>query len=231
MSNPESHNPYLAARAEWLERYGGYIKRAAQWRLAALVALSALLISVTGNLIQAGQHKVVPYLVQVDSQGRSVSLGRAEAARPTPKILIQAELAELIINWRTVTADQDLQKRMINRLSNFISGSAQGLMTEWFEKNNPYQTAANGRLVQVAVKGLPLPVSQDSWRVEWTETLRNHAGTFLEANTYEATIKITFRPPANEAQIMANPGGIMVTELSYTKVLSAGPAGQKEVDL
>ena len=27
----KGHNPYLNARQEWLERYGGYISRAAQW--------------------------------------------------------------------------------------------------------------------------------------------------------------------------------------------------------
>ena len=37
----DSHlgNPYLAARKEWDERYGSLIKRAQNWRLAAMLAL------------------------------------------------------------------------------------------------------------------------------------------------------------------------------------------------
>ena len=32
-----SGNPYLNGREEWLERYGSYISRAAQWRMAAFI--------------------------------------------------------------------------------------------------------------------------------------------------------------------------------------------------
>ena len=35
----KGHNPYLNARQEWLERYGGYISRAAQWRTVAFFCL------------------------------------------------------------------------------------------------------------------------------------------------------------------------------------------------
>ena len=35
----EGKNPYLNARQEWLERYGSYISRAAQWRLTTIIAL------------------------------------------------------------------------------------------------------------------------------------------------------------------------------------------------
>lgn len=35
-------NPYLDGREEWLERYGSYISRAAQWRTFGFVALLAL---------------------------------------------------------------------------------------------------------------------------------------------------------------------------------------------
>ena len=30
-------NPYLDGRQEWLERYGSYISRAAQWRMVAFM--------------------------------------------------------------------------------------------------------------------------------------------------------------------------------------------------
>jgi type IV secretion system protein VirB5 len=179
------------------------------------------LISVYGNVLQAKQAKVVPYIVQVDKLGTAAAVGRADLAIPTPKALIQAELANVITSWRTVTADLDLQRRMVSRLSHFLTGSAQGFATEWFEANNPYKTAKENKLIHVEIKGLPLPVSNDSWRVEWTETVRNHAGSFLSAVTYEATLKITTQSPKTDAEIIVNPGGIWVTELSYSRVLGA----------
>jgi len=74
--------------------------------------------------------------------------------------------------------------------------------------------------VQAAVKGLPLPVSQDSWRVEWTETVRNHAGALMEEpQASEATLAIQVQPPETDEQIVYNPGGIFVTGVSFSKIL------------
>ncbi|MDR0354540.1 MAG: hypothetical protein LBJ64_02220, partial [Deltaproteobacteria bacterium] len=39
----KTHNPYLAGREEWLERYGAYIKAAGQWRLIAVACLAIAL--------------------------------------------------------------------------------------------------------------------------------------------------------------------------------------------
>jgi len=129
----------------------------------------------------------------------------------------------VIMNWRTVTADLDLQKKMVERLSFFMAGSAKGQMRQWYAANNPFDRAKEGKLVQVSIKGLPLPVSQDSWRVEWTETVRGHTGAVLvDPQTFEATLTVQLQPPATDAQVMQNPGGIAITGLSFSRVLSGG---------
>ena len=214
-------NPYVDGHAEWQEMFGSYVHQAYVWRIVAFFCLAVSLVSVYGNYIQAKQFKVVPYVVQVDRLGRVASVGRADAAIPASRPLIQAELAQVISNWRTVTADLDLQRRMVDRLASFVTGAAQGFITEWFTANNPYKTAQEGKLIQVEIKGLPLPVSSDSWRVEWTETIRNHVGNFIQSVTYEATMKIKLVPPDTDDKIIVNPGGIWVTEISYSKVLGA----------
>ena len=38
-ASPGGGNPYLNGREEWLERYGSYISRAAQWRMVAFFCL------------------------------------------------------------------------------------------------------------------------------------------------------------------------------------------------
>lgn len=216
-------NPYLNGREEWLERYGNYIKRAAQWRLMAVFCLLLAAGSVAANVIMAAQYKVVPYIVEVDRIGQAAAVSRADQASPAPKRLIQAELANVIMNWRTVTADLDLQKKMVERLSYFMVGSAKGQMRQWYEANNPFDRAKEGKLVQVSIKGLPLPVSQDSWRVEWTETVRGHTGAVLvDPQTFEATLTVQLQPPATDAQVMQNPGGIAITGLSFSRVLGGG---------
>ena len=215
-------NPYLDGRAEWQEMFGSYVHQAYVWRIVALLCLLTTLLSVCGNVYQSGQNKVVPYIVEVDRLGQQNAVRRADVASPVPQRIIQSEIARVVTNWRTVTADLDLQRRMVDRLSNFVAGSAQGFLSEWYQANNPYKAARENVLVQVDIKGLPLPVSNNSWRIEWTETVRNHAGTFVSATTYEATMMIEIQPPTTDDLIIKNPVGLWVTELSFSKVLSPG---------
>lgn len=214
-------NPYLNGREEWLERYGSYISRAAQWRMAAFLCLILTGISLTGNVIQARQVKTVPYIIEVDRLGKSSVVTRADRASVAPQRLIQAEIAACVSDWRTVTADVELQQKMIERLSYFTAGSAKGVLREWYEANNPYEIAKTGRLVHVEIRSLPLPVSSDSYRVEWLETVRSHAGVRLDSHTYEATVTIQVNPPTEDAVLLRNPGGVYITSLSAGKVVGA----------
>lgn len=213
--------PYLNGREEWLERYGSYISRAVQWRTVALFCLLLTGISITGNVIQASQVKTIPYIIEVDKLGKAAVAARADKASATPQRLIQAEIANCISNWRTVTADVELQGKMIERLSYFMAGSAKGVLRQWYEANNPYEIAKTGKLIHVEIKGLPLPVSSDSYRVEWVETVRSHAGVALDSNTYEATVTVQITPPASDAVLLRNPGGVYITALSAGKVVGA----------
>jgi type IV secretion system protein VirB5 len=220
-------NPYLDGREEWLERYGSYISRAAQWRMAAFLCLVLAGLSLTVNVIQARQVKTVPYIVEVDNLGKIGAVARADAASSTPKRLIQASVASCIVDWRTVTADVELQRKMIERLTFFMAGNAKGVLREWYEANNPFEIAKN-KLVHVEIKGLPLPVSPDSYRVEWVETVRSHAGALLDSHAYEATATVQINPPTVDAVLLRNPGGVYITALSAGKVVGASAPAAPE---
>ncbi len=224
----EEHNPYLDGRREWLERYGSYISRAAQWRAFAFFCLVLTGISISGNVLQALQVKAVPYIVEVDKLGRSGRVSRAEDARDTPLRLIQADIAACITDWRTVTADIELQKQMIQRLTHFVSGSARGVLKEYYAANNPYEIARSGKLVQVSVDSLPLPISRNSYRVEWTEATRAHTGAVLDKQQYQATVSIRIEPPTSEAVLLHNPGGVYLTSLSASRVFQNNIDTKKE---
>lgn len=213
-----NESPYIAAKEEWFERYGSYIKSRNQWRIAAMTMALTVCLSLGINIIQATQSKVVPYVVEVDKLGHSVAVNRADKAEPVSARIIQAEIANLIVNWRTVTADIGLQKKMVHRMSSFVIGAARGATRSWYEANNPYKRSQKV-LVEVDIKGIPLPVSSKSWRIEWLETVRNHSGVAISSTKYEATVKVRISPPTTDSQIIRNPAGVYITELSWAKLL------------
>src|ERR671923_2172825 len=76
----EIHNPYLAARREWDERYGDLITRARNWRVIALICAFAALVGTGGTLWLSTQSRVTPYVVLIDNLGRPLVSGLADRA-------------------------------------------------------------------------------------------------------------------------------------------------------
>ena len=212
-------NPYLDAREEWMERYGNYISRATQWRRAAFLTLIIAALSLAGNVVQMTQTKIVRYFVVVDELGKTVAEKIQGHGGGTPEQVVQAAVAQAIVDWRTVTVDTELQKRMINRLTMHTAGATRGMLKQWYEKNSPYEVAKAGRLVHVEVKGIPLPVTKGSYRVEWNEIVRNLQGVELGRENFEAIATVELLPPVKEEILLANPGGVYITNLSTAKVI------------
>ena len=102
-------NPYLNAREEWMERYGNYISRATQWRRAAFLTLIIAALSLAGNVVQMTQTKIVRYFVVVDELGKTVAEKIQGHGGGTPEKVVQAAVAQAIVDWRTVTVDTELQ--------------------------------------------------------------------------------------------------------------------------
>ena len=101
-------NPYLDARCEWNERYGGYIAAATSWRRCACAALAVAAVAVGGLVWSAGQTRIVPYVVAVDRLGDALAVGRADTALPADARIVRAQLARWIAAARTGTAGVDV---------------------------------------------------------------------------------------------------------------------------
>src|SRR5579871_930465 len=74
----EIHNPYLAARHEWDERYGDFITRAKNWRTMAAFSSLIALVATVGIVWLSARSHVIPFVVLVDNLGRPVASGVAD---------------------------------------------------------------------------------------------------------------------------------------------------------
>ncbi len=71
---------YLAARQEWRERYGSYIKQAKNWCVAAPPSIAIAALFGAGVVYEANRTYILPYVVEVDKPGQTVELARAVRA-------------------------------------------------------------------------------------------------------------------------------------------------------
>lgn len=211
---PES--PYLYARREWNERYGGYIELANNWRLVALGSLAIALVATGGLVWVAGQHKVVPYAVEFNQHGEVVRVTRADlAARPNMQQM-QAALRSWIIGARTVYVDRRAQQTIVDTTYAMTLPDSSAYMTlaSYHRENNPYTRSAS-ETVEIIVHAVS-PVSEETWQIEWTETIKQRSGKVISTKQWQGTFTAALAPPTDERQIMVNPLGIYVKQFTWT---------------
>ncbi len=211
--------PYLAARQEWTERYGSYIAQAYAWRLTALIALIIATLATGGLVLIASQAQVVPYVVKVDKLGMAIAVDRADRAERPDEAVIVAQLARWVAAVRSVYADAAAQRALIKEGYAMINrrGDAFGALNDHMRAHDPFERAKT-ETVAVEVE-LVLPISGDSWRLEWREDVRGRDGARLSSSQYQATATISFNPPRDEATLRMNPSGLYINTFHWARRL------------
>src|SRR6516225_4191095 len=136
-----AENPYIAARHEWDERYGGLITRATNWRRVALLSGATAFLAVGGLLWFAAHSRVVPFVVLVDQLARPVASGVADETTANDDRLKRAALFGWLENLRMVTTDGVTQRKAIDRVYAQIANAtpAQTFVTEFYRADQPFQ--------------------------------------------------------------------------------------------
>jgi type IV secretion system protein TrbF len=215
----EIHNPYLAARREWDERYGEFITRARNWRTVAMISALAALLATGGMVWLSAKSHVVPFVVLIDSLGRPVASGLAEQTSVGDDRLRRAVLQDWLEGLRMVTTDGIAQRRAIDRVyAHIASGTnAQAFISEFYRNDPPFKRAQTGS-VSVEVKSV-LPTSDRSFEVDWIETSRDLYGNVNSTDHWKGSFTVALNPPTEERQARINPLGLYVTAASWAKVL------------
>lgn len=214
MKKEVKENPYLSARRKWNEVTGDHIQAARNWRNFAIGSgvVSIASLAVIGLL--SSQQKVVPYIIELNEHSEPVRIFRAEPSSPSTS-QIKAALRSWIVGVRTVYVDRRAQQDMIVAAYAMTApdSAAYGSLAEYHRENNPYAISQE-RTVEVAVNSV-MPVSDDSWRIEWTETTKELSGRVVSTKPWQATATIRVIPPTEEKQIMVNPVGVYVENYSW----------------
>lgn len=212
-------NPYLAARQEWTERYGSYVKAASSWRIVGVTGMLLAVISTTYALYQSTQVKLVPYIVEVDKLGSAVSAGFPQQIEYADPRVVRATLGDFVTNFRSVTPDAVVQKRYIDRTYALLrtSDPATEKVNGWFRANSPFEKARTAT-VAVEVNNI-VPLSNQSYQIDWTEYERDRKGKETAVRRFRAVATVTLTPPQDEAVIRLNAIGLYIRDLDWTAQL------------
>jgi len=212
-------NPYLAARREWNERYGDWVAAAKTWRLAALLALSVCLVLAVGSIYLASQATLVPYIVELDRAGlpKHVALAGQDLSAHQEERVIRAQLARFVRDVREVVADVELQKRAVARAYSHLSRQHPAFQTisQFHRNHSPFR---NDETVVVEISQV-LPISADSWRVEWQEKSYGRGGNARTSARMAGIATIQIGGEVREETLLLNPLGLYVLDFNWSRDL------------
>jgi type IV secretion system protein VirB5 len=211
--------PYLAARAEWDERYGSLLTRAKNWRTAfVIMGILACIEGLALNQEMRRSH-VVPFVVAVDHLGHAVGQGMAVETTVADPRMIRAQLQEFVEYSRSVSTDQLLLKERLEAVFDWTlpQSEANGFLVDYYRKEDPFSVSKTGT-TQVEVKNIN-QITGSSYEVSWVEHRRDNVGEPMSNDEWKGIFELVVLTPKDEVSAAKNPLGIFVKSISWSKTL------------
>ena len=214
---PEPETPYQRAAQVWDERIGSARVQARNWRYMAFGSL-ILSVGFAGALVwQSARGTVVPWVVQVDNLGHAQTVAPATADyRPTdPQIAFH--LGRFIEQVRSLPADPIIVRQNWLRAYDWTTDRGAVALNDYARANDPF-TRVGRQQVAVEVSSI-IRASPDSFRVAWTERHYEN-GQLSTTERWTAILTIVIQPPRDAERLRANPLGIYVNAINWSREMS-----------
>ena len=215
--SPEPETPYQRAAQVWDDRIGSARVQAKNWRLIAFGSL-ALSAGLSVALVwQSLSGSVVPWVVQVDKLGQAQAVAPASADyRPTdPQIAFH--LARFIEEVRSIPADAIIVRQNWLRAYDFTTQAGALALNDYARANDPF-TKVGKTQIAVDVSSV-IRASPDSFRVAWVQRTYQ-AGSLASTERWTAILTVVVLVPRDAEKLRANPLGIYVTAINWSKELT-----------
>ncbi|MGC9216501.1 VirB8/TrbF family protein [Acidithiobacillus sp.] len=224
MAETENKDRYLAARREWLERYGDYIAQARNWRMVAFGSMAIAAIFGAGMVYEADRVHIIPYVVETNHLGQSVHLAQAVNAGTYQQPIVRHVLAHWLRLVRERLPVVAPEKVLYNASYDYVASTAQSALNSYFSRHNPYGNYVNklgGRTVTIT-SALPLgKLTQKggTFQLQWTETQYRKNGAILGETHWQGNLTYAVTQPSNNPQMLnGNPFGIYITNFNWNQM-------------
>ena len=215
--SPEPQTPYQRAAQVWDERIGSARVQARNWRIMAFGSLFLSTGFAAALVWQSARGTVVPWVVQVDRLGQAQAVAPATADyRPTDP-QVAWHLGRFIEQVRSIPADPIIVRQNWLRAYEWTTDRGAAALNDYARANDPF-TKVGKQQVAVEVSSV-IRASPDSFRVAWTER-HYESGQLSTTERWTAILTIAIQPPRDTERLRANPLGIYVNAISWSREMS-----------
>lgn len=211
-SAPES-TPYQRAGQVWDDRMGLSLAHARNWRRMALANLVLAAGLGAGWWAQAERAVVKPFVVEVSDWGQTQKITAIDGRYEPSEVQIGHALAGWIRDVRSKSIDPIVIRQNWLRAYDLLTPRAAGFLNSWAASHDPF--AEVGReAVTVEVLNV-VRRTERTFDLQWRET-RFINGQQAGTERWRALITTTTQPPRTEAELMKNPLGLKIEDISWT---------------
>jgi len=208
--------PYQKAMEEWDNRIGTARVQAKNWRIMALslAAISAILAA--GLVYQSSKSTVVPYVVEVNSDGLVQAVGPAVQAKYVPsKAVLQYFLSQFVTYVRSVPLDPVVAKNHWLSAYGYLRQRAANTLSEIAQQEQPLKRIGQ-ETVAVQIKSV-VPLSAKTFQVRWEESTFSKEGIPVGLRNMTGLFTVEISPPTDEKLLKVNPLGLYIEQFSWSQ--------------
>lgn len=213
LSSAPASTPYQRAGQVWDDRMGLSLAHARNWRRLAVANLALAAFLGAGWWVQAERAVVKPFVVEVSDWGQTQKI-TAIGGRYEPT---EAQVGHALANWvrdvRSKSIDPIVIRQNWLRAYDYVTPKAAGFLNTWAQTHDPFaevgREAVNVEILNVVRR------TARTYDLQWRET-RFVNGQQAGAERWRALITVDVQPPKTEAELMKNPLGLKIEDVSWT---------------
>jgi type IV secretion system protein TrbF len=213
--------PYQKAAQVWDERLGSARVQARNWRLMAFGCLGLVGGLSLQLAVLSTTSRVTPYVVEVERGGAIRAVAPAVESYEPSDAQIAAELARFIEHVRGVSIDPVVVKQSWLKAYDYATDRAAQTLNDYARENDPFAKIGQ-RSVSVEITSV-VRASPTSFQLRWREKAFEN-GSLAGTQSFTGVLTIVSKPPRDAATLRANPLGIYVNAINWSRELeSASP--------
>jgi type IV secretion system protein VirB5 len=205
--------PYQRAGQVWDDRMGLSLAHARNWRRIAFANLALATFLGAGWWVQAQRATVKPFVVEVASWGQTEKITAIDGRYQPTDAQIGYALAGWIRDVRAKSIDPIVLRQNWLHAYDLVTPKAATFLNAWAQQHDPFaevgREAVNVDVLNVVRR------SSRTFDLQWRET-RFVNGQQAGQERWRALITTTLQPPKTEAELMKNPLGLKIEDVSWT---------------
>ena len=216
-------SPYLEARREWDERYGGYVESARSWKIFGFIALVVASVAVVGAVYITSTKEIRAYVVETNSDGVISTVKPIDTPTDSKLVgkIVAKQLTSFIKASRNVVIDAAVARDNALEAYAYIEKGtpAATKLNSHFQQNDPFQRAVS-ETVYVEISGI-LPLKEGSYQLTWKEkTMDRKSGELTRPiETWTMICFTELKTPKDEKAMIRNPTGLVIKDYNWSKEL------------